>query len=65
MRCQQLVLGSDKIASLRSPLLLLTALLKKPDGTKEELVIEMTKEELDSFIASCAAINTTLQSLAC
>jgi hypothetical protein len=54
-------MGSDKIATMRERLLILTLLITKTDGAKEEVVIEMTKEQLDEFLEKCQDINSALR----
>ena len=56
-------MGSDKLATLRERILILTFLLMKPDGTKEEVVFELNKEELDTFLKECGNINAVLQTI--
>eukprot|EP01112_Ceratiomyxa_fruticulosa_P023503 TRINITY_DN9002_c0_g1_i1.p1 TRINITY_DN9002_c0_g1~~TRINITY_DN9002_c0_g1_i1.p1 ORF type:complete len:196 (-),score=46.00 TRINITY_DN9002_c0_g1_i1:96-683(-) len=60
-----LVLSSDKIANVQQSKLLLNLYVTEPlDPTKrEEVLVELTKEELDQLLVTFGKINQTIQDL--
>ena len=63
----RLVLASDKLSHIRTPVLLLKLFLARPGGEaepKREIVVELTKDELDALLADFKSVNAVLQKLA-
>ena len=63
----RLVLASDKLSHLRQPVLLLKLFLARPGAEAEpprEIVVELTKDELDALLADFKNVNGVLQKLA-
>ncbi|KJE90807.1 hypothetical protein CAOG_02053 [Capsaspora owczarzaki ATCC 30864] len=52
-----IVMSSDKLASIRQPVLVLNLRLRNPDGTLREVVFETSKEGLQSLLTSLDAAN--------
>jgi hypothetical protein len=48
----QLLTASDKISTMREPHLNLSLTLVKQDNTVEEVLLELTRDELDTLLAS-------------
>lgn len=46
----RLVLSSSKLSALRKPLLLLKLDTVRPDGSKEEKLLELSESELDTLL---------------
>lgn len=48
----RLCMGSDQLATLRRPLLLLSLTIRKPNGKVEKKTLELSKKELDDLMAN-------------
>eukprot|EP01089_Gocevia_fonbrunei_P012188 TRINITY_DN2807_c0_g1_i1.p1 TRINITY_DN2807_c0_g1~~TRINITY_DN2807_c0_g1_i1.p1 ORF type:complete len:190 (+),score=33.73 TRINITY_DN2807_c0_g1_i1:88-657(+) len=59
----QLVMASDKISTSRIPLVRLSLTLANGNGTTKDVVLELSKHDLDRFIHSLLEVNKGLQKL--
>jgi hypothetical protein len=48
--CIQIVLSSDKLSSLRRPVVIVKLSLAADDDTEKEVLLEFTEEELDALL---------------
>jgi len=57
-----LVSSSDKISTVQEPVLLVNLSLEN-NGKKEEVLVELSKEDLDSLLESFSNVNEAIQQL--
>ena len=59
----RLCMGSDQLATLRRPLLLLSLTIRKPNGKVEKKTLELSRKELDDLLSSFGDIATCIGKL--
>ena len=59
----RLCMGSDQLATLRRPLLLLSLTIRKPNGKVEKRTLELSMEELDNLLGSFGDIASCIGKL--
>ena len=57
---EQLVVASGKLATQRSPIVVLTLSLKDTDGTKRDVLLELSQSQLDDLLRDFANVNHVL-----
>jgi len=58
-----LTLSSDTVSQQREPLVILSLFLAHDNETRSTLVLELSKEDLDTFIAQLESVNAELINL--
>ena len=57
----RVVLGSSHLSHMRKPVVMLELDLQYVDGTKKSKVLELSEEDLDKVLVSCASVSACLE----